>query len=142
MVVRPHLRNIVLTGAVGGAVALAGCGTTAAPGSGQHGSRSAEQAKVSLTFTVIDPGHPRQHWTLRCEPPGGSQPNPARACRVLLGMKHPFAPPRKHLMCPMIMLSNQTIMVTGTWFGQPVKRVVVDGGCDLTIFEKIMQVMR
>jgi hypothetical protein len=142
MAVRPHRWNLAVATAVAGAVALAGCGTVAAPGSGHSGSRAPATAKVSLMFTVTNPGQPATRWTLRCDPPGGSQPDPAVACRALLALKNPFGPHNKHVMCPMIMLSDRTIMVTGSWFGQSVRRVITDGGCDLTIFNKSMKVMR
>ena len=31
----------------------------------------------------------------------------------------------------MIMVSSRQIVVTGTWFGQKVDRVIIDGECDL-----------
>jgi hypothetical protein len=143
MAVRAHARKLAVTAAVAGAVALAGCGTAAAPGSGQSGPSTAATAKVSLTFTLTNgKGQAPKRWTLRCDPAGGSQPHPAAACRALLAMKKPFALPSRHVICPMIVVSDRTIMVTGTWFGQEVRRVITDGACDLNMFDKIMKFIR
>ena len=83
------------------------------------------------------------HGLLRCEPTGGSVPDAATACRVLLAMKHnPFAPVPRRAVCPMIMARNGQILLTGTWFGKPVYRVVADGGCDLVLFGELARVLR
>jgi len=37
----------------------------------------------------------------------------------------------------MLLLSNRKIVVTGTWFGVRVHRIVVDGGCDIALFSKL-----
>jgi hypothetical protein len=145
MAVRAHARNLVIIGAAACAIAVAGCGTQLAPGSGSAGSGGAggskpAPAKATLTFTIIGSG-PVKHWTLRCDPPGGTHPDPAATCRTLMRVKNPFAPPAKHIMCPMIMVSDKQIKVTGTWFGSKVNRVLVDGGCDLTIFNKLNPVI-
>jgi len=118
------------------AMTLAGCSSATSaggnPGTGRH-------AKVSLTFQVNSGrGTPvLKHWTLTCEPSGGSQANAASACAALLKLKNPFAPLPSAVACPMILLSNKKIVVTGTWFGTRVHRVVVDGGCDMALFSKL-----
>ena len=142
MAVRPHARNLVVSGAIAAIVALTACGAAAAPGGGHAGPPSSKPAKVSLTLKVISPGQPTKHWTLRCDPPGGSAPDPAAVCRVLLHAKQPFTIPVKHVMCPMIMVSGRSVAVSGTWFGKRVKRTLLDGGCDLTIYRNILQTLR
>jgi len=137
MKVGPARFRLVAGAAVGAAViALAGCGTAASgPGAGNPPTQA---AKVSLAITVTNgPGSKPVHWTLRCDPPGGTHPDPARTCRVLLAVKDPFAPRPIHVMCPMIMESSRQAVVTGTWFGRPINRVVIDGGCDIGLWSKI-----
>ncbi len=144
MVVIAHARRFPLAAVAAtvaaALIALTGCGTAATPGGG---SSSPAKAKVSLTLTLTDnPGHQPQHWTLRCDPAAGSQPDSAAACLPLLRMKNPFALPSKRVICPMIMVSSKQYVVTGTWFGAKVHRVVVDGGCDLGLFDTLAKVLR
>ena len=126
----------LLVGLAAVVVALAGCSSpTSGGGTGSH-------AKVSLTFKVnTGRGTPvLKHWTLHCQPTGGSQASAATACNALLKLKNPFAPPSAAVACPMILLSNKKIVVTGTWFGTRVHRVVVDGGCDMALFSKLNKI--
>ncbi|HEY5016896.1 MAG TPA: SSI family serine proteinase inhibitor [Streptosporangiaceae bacterium] len=120
------------------AAAVAACGTTAAPGSGS----SPAPAKASLHITVRNgPGSKPTYWTLRCDPAGGTRPHAAAACRALLALKEPFAPPPAHQMCPMILASAKRATFTGTWFGTKVARTITDGGCDLARWAKLGQVV-
>jgi len=59
---------------------------------------------------------------------------------VLLKLKSPFAPIAKEKNCPMLLLSNKKILVTGTWFGVKVHRLVVDGGCDIALFDSLNKI--
>ena len=78
------------------AAAATACGTLhasspASPaGAGQPAA--ARPAAVSLVIKVTGPGAPTRHWTLRCDPVGGTHPDAPKACRVLLHAKNPFAP--------------------------------------------------
>jgi hypothetical protein len=147
----PWLAAAAAVCAVAMAFLLAACGTATTPGAGNSGTpgtgastrpgggtssspATAAQAKVALSFTVSGPNTATAHWTLRCDPPGGTEPDAAAACAALLRLKQPFIIQPRHIMCPMIMPSARRIVVTGTWFGQKVHRIVVDGGCDLGLF--------
>jgi hypothetical protein len=126
----------------GGVIALAGtvaaCGSTASGATGSTPSKP----KVSLNITVEKgPGHAARHWTLQCDPAGGTHPNPEAACRALLAVKHPFSPPKPGHMCPMILASAQRAIFNGTWYGQKVHRTIIDGGCDLGHWSKLGQVV-
>ncbi|HEX9034870.1 MAG TPA: SSI family serine proteinase inhibitor [Streptosporangiaceae bacterium] len=150
MGVRFHLRHHAIAVLAAGAVTLSGCGTAAAPGSGTSAPGGARRpAKVALTLTMTNgTGHALVHRTLRCDPPSGTGPDPAAACKALLRLKmtgkgsQPFAPASKHLICPMIMMSDKRIVVTGTWYGLKVRRIVLDGGCDVALFESMSKIMR
>ena len=130
-----------ITATACGSVA-AGSGSAAGPGSGgAPAGAGAKAPKVSLDITVVrKPGATPQHWTLRCDPPGGTHPDPAGACRVLLAAKSPFAPIIKHVQCPMIIASQATATIKGWWFGKKVDSVLVDGGCTMARWTKIGQV--
>ena len=120
-------------------LAVAGCSSAAAPG-GQGGTGT--PAKVMLEFHLTGgPAETPKKWTLNCEPAGGTHLDPASACSVLLRLNNPFAPQSKQIACPMILRSDRKILVTGTWLGKPVHRVVLDGGCDLVLFSKLDKIL-
>ena len=128
-----NVRSYLLAGLAAAALALAGCSSPTSP-QGQ-----AAHAKVVLIFKVNHgAGTPvTSSWTLNCDPAAGTRSVAAAACTALLKLKHPFAPLPSGVACPMILLSNKKIVVTGRWFGTRVHRVVVDGGCDMTLFSKL-----
>jgi hypothetical protein len=130
--------------AVAGLAAVAACGSVAAPGSGAGSSSGPGAApKGSLNITIQGaPGTAPRHYTLRCDPVGGTQPHAAATCAALLAIKHPFAKPKRHQMCPMIMASSKRMIISGDWYGQKVRKTVQDGGCDLALWTKLNQVMR
>jgi hypothetical protein len=146
-------RRAGLAGAAVAAIAvLAACGSVAAPGSssaGASGSSSgggatapAAAPKASLTITVENgPGRAISHWTLTCDPVGGTHPDAAAACHQLLALKNPFAPVKTGTECPMILASAKEATFTGTWYGQKVNSVIKDGGCDLGKWSQLNQVM-
>lgn len=107
------------------AIALAACGSQASSvnpgGPASSASPTTPAAKVSLTISVTrHPGAPTTHWTLRCQPAGGSHPDPSAACHQLLTAKNPFGHTPRHIMCPMIVTGQQKATVQGTWFGKQV----------------------
>jgi Subtilisin inhibitor-like len=120
------------------AAAATACGSAAAPGASSSGSTA---PKVSLDITVSGgKGAPTKHWTLKCDPIGGSHPDAAAACAALLKAKTPFAPAPKGIACPMIMVGAKTAIVKGTYFGKPIDTRFTEGGCDLARWTKIGQI--
>jgi hypothetical protein len=136
-------RMILARGAAVSACALlaAACGSTAAPATSASGSGSAGQAaaaKVSLDVTFSASGaSAATHYTLRCEPAGGSAPHPAAACARLLTAPSLFGPRPGHIMCPMILQSDARATVSGTYLGKAVHVTIVEGGCDLARWAKL-----
>lgn len=146
---------------LGTCVLLAACGSVAAPSGGGAGSSSAgaapagstsaaatpaaaansavptspgtaATAKVSLDVTfAATTSSPARHYTLFCEPAGGTTPDPAAACTKLLTGDDIFAPRPLHVMCPMILEGSGRATITGTYFGRPEHVIIVNGGCDL-----------
>lgn len=120
---------------------LAACGSAAAPGSGGGGTAPPAEPRGSLSITVQNgPGKPVNHWTLTCDPAGGTHPDAAAACRQLLAVKDPFGKVKAGTVCPMILASARRATFTGTWFGETVNRTIVDGGCDLGRWSQLSQV--
>jgi hypothetical protein len=102
-------------------LAVVACGRATSTGAGQP-SHHPPAAKVSLNVVVTaSPGARPRHWTLRCDPTGGTHPDARAACRQLLAAKNPFAPVPRGIMCPMIASGPQQARVTGTYFGRPVE---------------------
>ena len=101
----------------------------------------ATASKVSLDVTFAASAHARAtHFTLRCEPTGGTASDPAAACATLLAGTSLFAPRPAQQLCPMIMASAGRATVTGTYFGKQVHVTIVDGGCDLSLWAKLKAV--
>jgi hypothetical protein len=120
------------------AAAATACGSTAAP---SGSAASASPPKVSLDIKVTNgQGKPDTHWTLHCDPAGGTHPDPAKACAVLLKAKAPFAPVTKVGACPMILAGSKSAIVKGTYFGQHVDTTFVEGGCQFARWAKIGQI--
>jgi hypothetical protein len=80
------------------------------------------------------------HYTLRCDPAGGTVTDPAAACAKLMSGTSLFGPLPAHVACPMIMANAGRATVTGSYLGHPVHETVVDGGCDLSRWAKLRQV--
>ena len=132
---------------------VAACGSAAAPDSGAAGSSSSSPtagssgpattatAKISLDVDFSgSPTTPAAHYTLRCDPAGGTVTDPATACARLMRGTSLFGPLPAHVECPMIMANAGRATVTGSYLGRPVHESVVDGGCDLSRWAKLKQV--
>jgi subtilisin inhibitor-like len=146
---RPHGRSddrlgptgrtgrFLLAGLAVAVLAVAGCSSAAPSGPGTP-------AKVMLKFNLTGgSGQAPRQWTLNCEPTsGGRQLDAAAACSTLLKLSNPFAPRSKGIACPMILRSDRKILVTGTWLGKAVHRVVLDGGCDMVLFSKLDKILQ
>lgn len=116
------------------AAAATACGTSTAPS-------SSAPPKVSLDIKVSGaPGTAPTHWTLRCDPVGGTHPDPAKACAILLKARAPFAPVPKGIECPMIAVGSKTATVTGTYFGKHVDTTFIQGGCGLARWAQVGQI--
>ena len=92
-----------------------------------------------MTFAAT-PSSPAAHYTLRCEPAGGTAPDPAVACARLLTGSSIFASRPAHVLCPMILQSAARATVTGTYLGKMVHVTIVNGGCDLARWSKLKAV--
>jgi hypothetical protein len=127
--------HLLFAAAVAGLIAVTGCGVAAAPGSGSAG----KAAKATLTLSLVNhqPGSSPKHWTLRCDPVGGTAPDPAATCKVLAATKEAFGPVKKNIMCPMILASSKQIVVSGIWYGHKVHRIIIDGECDIGLFNNL-----
>ncbi len=72
-------------------------------------------------------------WRLSCDPPGGTHPDPAAACRALDEHGASALPPvPKDRMCTQIYGGAQKATVRGTWRGEQVfARLSLVNGCEI-----------
>lgn len=72
-------------------------------------------------------------WTLTCDPPGGSHPDPTVACQVLDKNGRTALPPvPKGQPCTMIYGGPETARITGTWRGQEIDATLSrTNGCEI-----------
>jgi hypothetical protein len=114
------------------AAALAACGA----------SHAGPQTGTSLRVTYWEDGSKPSEstsWTLRCSPPRGSVPQPARACRRLaLGGAKLFAPIAKNVACTQIYGGPQKARVVGTVGGMRVWATFARAnGCEIERWSRI-----
>lgn len=123
---RAALLICLLTGA---AATACGPGTPSArvdhsrPESGQPSS----SPKTRLAITVYPNGiggAGTRHYELSCNPPQGTAPRPATACRVLARSAHPFAPVPPGMVCGEIVLGPQEARITGVLRDRPIGAVL------------------
>src|SRR4029077_1117034 len=119
------LRALAAGGALAAGFGLmaAACSSTAAPasGGGQVAMNPASKAKLQVVENM--PGGQARHWSLRCDPAGGTMPNAAAACRLLATDGTILHPRATHIMCPKIMADARTFTITGTWYGTKLHEV-------------------
>jgi Subtilisin inhibitor-like len=138
---RASARSILIAAVC--AAAVTACGSTQATGGSAagHTAAGAHAARVSLTIQVTGKaGTKPKHWTLRCDPAGGTHPDPQAACGVLMHAKSPFAAVPDHAMCPMIRVGTKTATVKGTWFGKHIDTSFTRNGCGLLRWKKVGQI--
>ena len=120
---------LLLTAAV---VASAACGSTAG-------------GKTRLAIREYPQGgqaDSARRYSLRCLPAAGTVPRPRRACSVLAGLPHPFAPVRPGEICSQIALGPQEAIVTGTLRGRRVyARLRLRDGCEIERWRRVARVV-
>jgi hypothetical protein len=88
------------------------------PGGRGHQPPPPLHPQAELWITLRDsPQNPALTWTLTCSPSGGSLPDPSRACWELGRASAPFAPLARDVSCSMIFYGQQTVTLTGYWYG-------------------------
>jgi hypothetical protein len=123
---RAHVA-LVITGAVLIVTALAAAGTQSSTSLRVTYWENSANAGASVT------------WTLRCNPPRGSLPRKAVACRRLaVGGAKPFSPVPKNVACTEIYGGPQNARVVGTVAG---KRIWVTftrtNGCEIERWNRV-----
>ena len=127
----------LMAAVIAAALAVAGCSASTS-----QNTSTGKPAKVTLTFQMKgQSGNTGKPERLSCDPTG-AQPGATSECSALLKLKkNPFAPIAPGQNCPMLLRSNRKIVVSGTWFGVAVHRVIVDGGCDGALFDSLNKII-
>jgi hypothetical protein len=96
-------------------------------------SASAAETKLSITLYPNGVGKSGAvHKRLSCNPATGSVAHPATACRVLLGLAHPFAPVPAGTICSDIDTGPQVASVIGHVRGKVVRtQLNLRGSCEI-----------
>ena len=97
----------------------------------------------SLTVVVsAGPGQPQTRWTLTCDPPGGTHPDPDGACRAIAAARHPFEPVPADMHCTQVYGGPETATISGTWHGRPVEaRYRRTDGCEIARWRALEAVL-
>jgi Subtilisin inhibitor-like len=110
-------RSLCAASVVAGAIAL----------SGAVGPAAAAPARSTLVITAFDSYDPNDpnpptvaEMTLRCDPPGGSHPDPTRACATLKRVDGDVAALRPLPVACILIFQPVLVEVGGTWRGRPV----------------------
>ncbi len=137
---RTALKVRTALAALTAAAALAGCaGTSGGPAaSGGSGGGGAQATSLQVRVDAGTGASPVT-WTLTCDPPGGTHPQPSAACAQLEAAKtDPFAPTPTSMMCSMIYGGPQTATVSGTFAGRPVQaRFARTNGCEVARWQLV-----
>jgi hypothetical protein len=131
-----------LTG-VQSTVACPACGGVDPGGPIRVGPSTVTQVSLDVTIYSADNGMPYSR-TLRCDPDGGTVPDPVSACARLLADPSLLDPHSVgHVIaCPMIMATGGRMVIDGTYLGRHVAETILDGGCDLQRWAELRQIFR
>jgi hypothetical protein len=101
--------------------------------------------KTQLDITVYQNGQgqdPIQKYRLTCSPPGGTVPQPDRACTALAALPHPFATVPTGTMCADFVLGPQEATITGTYLGAAVNaHLVLRNSCEVNRWRDLRAVV-
>ena len=100
------------------------------------GAAHAGSDVTRLTITIWPEGQksktPARTWTLRCAPPGGTVPRPARACRALFANRSALEKPPRSRICTAIWGGPQVASIRGLVLGKPVRATIMRAnGCEI-----------
>jgi len=118
---------------VASAVLLAACGASRSTGN---------STRLRIAVHPQGAGGVVQRYRLRCDPSAGTVPNPARACRVLASLAHPFAPTPPGTTCSDIAIGPQQAVVTGVLRGRRIHaRLRLQGSCEIDRWKRVAAVV-
>lgn len=99
---------------------------------------------VSLTITYSPEGldGPRQTWTLRCGPLGGTHPARRAACRQLAQTENPFRLIPRDAICTQIYGGPAVALVRGNFRGRRVWTYFrLRDGCEIARWQRVVPLL-
>jgi len=143
------MRVHALVAALGLLVIISACAadgpvtpTPTASGTSTSGTPAATPAE-ELTITADNGSGAVSRWQLTCNPPGGTHPDPARACQVLETVGDSALPPvPKGTMCTQVYGGPETATITGTWRGRQINsQFSRTNGCEISRWNALTGVL-
>ncbi len=114
---------------------LAGCGAQNAKVDTPEHADSVPSTRLTI---VVKDGSGAVTWTLTCDPPGGSHPNPTGACTALARATRPFDPVPADVNCTDVWGGPETATIRGVWRGEPVDASYKKtNGCEIARWNQI-----
>lgn len=115
-------------------------GACAARGVGEQAVRPSTsrpgETTLTITVEVSESGGEHRSYTLRCDPPRGSVPDPAGACAALLKAPDPLRPVSRGTSCTEIYGGSAAATVVGVRDGAAVhSRFSRVNGCEIDRWE-------
>ncbi len=142
---RPALLICVLTAATASACGAGSPSVQVDRQSPAPPPKASSPPKTSLAITVDPDGIGRpgaQHYKLSCDPPTGTVPHPARACRVLASLAAPFALVPPGTVCGQIVIGPQEARITGELRGRRIAaRLSLRDTCEVERWNKVRAVV-
>ena len=112
---------------------LVGCGSVAEPPATTYGA-------TNLLIVVHPDGSKSlgNSFRLRCDPPGGTHPEAAKACEALSALDRPFAPTPPDTACTEVYGGRQTAEIRGTYLGSSVRVTFARvNGCEIARWDRL-----
>ena len=98
--------------------------------------------RLAVVLLPEGSGGPVQHFRLSCDPARGTVPDPARACKALAALAHPFAPVLPGTVCAQIALGPQEAVVRGVVRGRRVwARLRLRDSCEIERWRRLRRVV-
>ena len=127
-----------------GILVLSACGDADSGSAVTSPEETPTSPPTSLTISVdLGDGSAAQEWTLTCDPPGGSHPQPEAACAALADIDPTvFDPVPPNQVCTQIFGGPETATVSGTWNGDAVDAAFArNNGCEIARWEAAVEVL-
>ncbi len=97
--------------------------------------------KISVSYVAQD-GASAKHWTLHCNPTGGTHKSAKKACTALLKVKDPFKSSDPNMMCTEQYGGPESADVRGIWNGKKIRANFSKiNGCEIARWQKVQALL-
>jgi hypothetical protein len=123
---------------------LAGCGASSNQETVTPQAPATTSASPATQLTIVIKDNAKvTTWTLSCDPPSGTHPDPDKACAALTSKATKALPPvAKGMMCTQIFGGSQTATISGRWDGNPVSaNFSRQNGCEISRWQAMGELL-